>query len=186
MKCQPKQRNIVLTNSKSKLAKLTATPTFQDCKIYNDSLIGVHCKKTKVLINRPIYAGQVALDLSKLLMYDFFYNYIQAKYGRQCQLLMTDRVSLLFKVQTDDMYNDMKEDEQYFDFSDYSVDHFLHSDRNKKVPRKFKDELNGRVISEFCGLRSKVYAFTNDDREKNWTVVVVLRMMIGRKRLLKE
>ena len=166
LECQRKQRSVFLTNSPSKLAKMTAKPLFQECRIFNEHLVGVHCKKSKVTINRPIYAGQVVLDLSKCLMYDFFYNYLKRKYQRHCQLLMTDTDSLLFRVQTNNIYEDFKEDEEYFDFSDYCTDHFLYSERNKKVPGKFKDELNGRLISKFCGLRSKMYAFTFDDKEK--------------------
>lgn len=103
IECQRKQKNIDLTNSKQKFAKLTAKPTFQDYRIFNENLVGVHSRKSRVLINRPIYAGQVILDLSKRLMYDYFYNTLKKKYSKACQLLMTNTDSLLFQVQTDDI-----------------------------------------------------------------------------------
>ena len=68
MECQRKHLNIELTNKEQKLARLAAKPTFKECRIFNENLVGVHCKRTKVLISKRIYAGQTVLDLSKLLM----------------------------------------------------------------------------------------------------------------------
>ena len=71
-----------------------------------------------------------------------------------------DTDSFIFHVETDDIYSDMKEDCHLYDFSDYPKSSPLYSVVNKKVPAKFKDELNGKVISKFCGLRSKMYAIS--------------------------
>ena len=76
MKCQRKHVDVILTNTAKKLNKLTAKPTFTECRIFNDSLVGIHCKRYKVLICRPVYAGQSVLDLSKVLMYNFWYGYL--------------------------------------------------------------------------------------------------------------
>ncbi|MES9903030.1 MAG: hypothetical protein ABW168_10140 [Sedimenticola sp.] len=162
MECQRKHVDVTLTNSQRKLNKLTAKPTFREFRIFNDSLVGVHCKRNKVLVNRPLYAGQSVLDLSKVLMYQFWYGYLKRNYGNQVTLLMCDTDSYLFHVQTEDIYADMKEDSQNFDTSNYPTYHVLHSTENKKVPGKFKDELNGKIITKFCGLRSKMYAVCHD------------------------
>lgn len=99
-------------------------------------------------------------------MYDFWYNYIKKKYKHTAQLQMTDTDSVLFSCDTDDLYEDMKDSIEYFDTSDYSTEHFLHSDLNKKVLGKMKDETNGKPISEFVGLRSKMYSFLCNDKEE--------------------
>ncbi|MCG7879166.1 MAG: hypothetical protein N0C90_22950 [Candidatus Thiodiazotropha endolucinida] len=96
-------------------------------------------------------------------MYDFWYNYIKEKYKQAAQLQMIDTDSLFFACETSDIFVDMKESIDYFDTSDYPREHFLHSDSNKKVLGKMKDETNGKPISEFVGLRSKMYSFICDD-----------------------
>lgn len=95
-------------------------------------------------------------------MYDFWYNFIKEKYKDGAKLQMTDTDSLLFSCETNDIYEDMKASLDYFDTSDYPGQHFLQSDKNKKVLGKFKDETVGKPISEFVGLRSKMYSFLCD------------------------
>ena len=91
-------------------------------------------------------------------MYDFHYNYIK-KYGPKAKLLMTDMDSLMYEIETDDFFEDIREDNKdKFDtsnFENYSLPRL-----NKKVPGMFKDEVGGKIISEFVGLRAKSYAFT--------------------------
>ena len=99
-------------------------------------------------------------------MYDFWYGYIKGKYGNKAQLQMTDTDSLLFYCQTDDICQDMLLSMEMFDTSDYPVDHMLQSDHNKKSLGKMKDETNGQPISEFIGLRSKMYSFTCNNTEE--------------------
>ena len=158
---------MVLTNSNPKLNALTAKPSFKECRIFNENLVGVYCKRTKVLINKPIFAGQTVLDLSKLLMYQFWYGYLKRKYGNPCRLLCTDTDSLLFHVATNDINDDFKRDEFYFDFSDYPRDHPLYSPTNKKVPGKFKSEVNEKQITHYCGLRSKMYAIIYKENDQD-------------------
>ena len=98
------------------------------------------------------------LDLSKHLVYDFYYNQIKAWYGDRCQLLYTDTDSLLLEIQTEDVYKDIAEDQDLYDTSDYSKKHFLHSTANMKVLGKMKDECAGRPIAEYVGLRPKMYS----------------------------
>ena len=99
-------------------------------------------------------------------MYDFWYGYIKKRYGDKAQLQMTDTDSFLFYCETDDIYQDMLLSMELFDTSDYPTDHILHSDRNKKSLGKMKDEVNGHAISEFVGLRSKMYSFICDNKEE--------------------
>ena len=127
-------------------------------KVFNDKLVGVHRHKTAVVLNKPIYVGAAILDLSKLLMYDFHYNTMKKKYGKNIKLLGTDTDSLKYVIETEDLYQDMKEMSDHFDFSEYGVNHFCYDKTNAKVLGKFKDETNGNPIIEFVGLRPKMYS----------------------------
>ena len=102
------------------------------------------------------------LDLSKTLMYDFNYNYIKQKYGDKAKLLFTDTDSLMYEIQTEDFYKDISADVKHrFDTSHYPPNHpsGIPSGFNKKVLGMFKDEVGGKVIDEFVGLRAKLYSY---------------------------
>ena len=123
-------------------------------------------KKTEVYFNEPIYVGQAILDLSKTLMFDFHYNYIRDKYNDRAELLFTDTDSLLYLIHTDDFYKDISIDiEDKFDTSDYPPNHEsgILTGVNKKVIGMFKDEVAGRQITHFVGLRPKLYSFKVED-----------------------
>ena len=110
-------------------------------------------KKVAIKLDRPVYCGVSVLDLSKHLMYDYYYNTIKAKYGDKAELCFTDTDSFLMDIQSDDLPADLKEDREKYDFSNYSPTTDLFSNTNKKVVGKFKDECGGRQIRSFCGLR---------------------------------
>ena len=119
-----------------------------------------------MLLNKPIYVGMSVLDLSKHLMYDFYYNHIKAKYLDRVHLLYTDTDSVIIRVQTEDIFADMAEHADLYDTSNYSPGHPLYSDQNKKVIGKFKDELGGKVMTEFIGIRPKMYSYAGEDSGK--------------------
>ena len=135
--------------------------------IFDEHLVAVHMKKTEVHFNKPIYVGQAILDLSKTLMFDFHYNYIRKKYGNKAELLFTDTDSLMYHIQTDDIYSDIKKDiKKKFDTSDYPENHpsGIKTGVNKKVIGKFKDEVGGKQITHFVGLRPKLYTFKVEEK----------------------
>ena len=158
--------NVKLVNTPKQLKKLTASPLFDYFRIFNEHLVGVNMKKTTLYLNRPIYVGFCILDLSKTLMYDFHYNIIKQKYGNQATLLFTDTDSLCYNIHTEDIYQDIRQDMDLYDTSEYSRDHPLYSTTNKKVLGKMKDETHGLPIEEFIGLRPKMYSllFTENDK----------------------
>ena len=99
-------------------------------------------------------------------MFDFHYNYIRDKYNDRAELLFTDTDSLLYLIHTDDFYKDISHDiETKFDTSDYPPDHKsgILTGVNKKVIGMFKDEVAGRQITHFVGLRPKLYSFKVED-----------------------
>ena len=142
--------------------KLASKPNFERATIFGENIVAVHMKKTEVYFNKPIYVGQAILDLSKTLMFDFHYNYIGKKYGNKAELLFTDTDSLMYLIQTDDFYHDIRKDiTKKFDTSDYYDYHpsGTKTGVNKKVIGKFKDEVGGNQITHFVGLRPKLYTF---------------------------
>ena len=162
-----KRQNIILVDNRSKAVKLTSRPNFDRATIFDRNLIAIHMKKTEVYFNKPVYVGQAILDLSKLLMFDFHYNYIQKKYSyKRAKLLFTDTDSLMYEIKTDDFYDDIRDDiRNKFDTSDYPQDHKsgILTGVNKKVIGLFKDEVAGQQITHFVGLRPKLYSFKVED-----------------------
>ena len=100
-------------------------------------------------------------------MFDFHYNFIRKKYGNKAELLFTDTDSLMYLIQTDDFYSDIKHDiRKKFDTSDYPENHpsGIKTGLNKKVIGKFKDEVGGKQITHFVGLRPKLYTFKVEEK----------------------
>ena len=149
-----------------KALKLSSKPNFDRVTIFDEHLVAIHMKKTEVYFNKPIYVGQAILDLSKTLMFDFHYNYIRKKYGEKAELLMRDTDSLMYHIQTDDFYSDIKNDvKKKFDTSNFPDNHpsGIEIGVNEKVIGKFKDEACGKQIFKFVGLSSKLYCFMVED-----------------------
>jgi hypothetical protein len=147
--------------------------------IFSSNLVGVHLCKQEVTLNKPIFIGQTILDDSKHLMYNFHYNFMLKKFQRKnIDLLFTDTDSLCYHIKNEDPYVVMKENEDEFDLANYPKDHFLYNPTNDKVIGKFKHDIVKTIkkgknagkkvlqITEFVGLRSKLYAYkTNIDNE---------------------
>ena len=161
-----KRQNIILVDDRKKAVKLTTRPNFDRVTIFDSKLVAVHMKKAEVYFNKPVYVGQAILDLSKTLMFDFHYDYIRDKYNDRAELLFTDTDSLLYLIHTDDFYRDIAHDiEDKFDTSVYPPDHKsgILTGVNKKVIGMFKDEVAGKQITHFVGLRPKLYSFKVED-----------------------
>ena len=106
------------------------------------------------------------LELSKVLMYEFHYDYIKNKYGNNSRLLFTDTDSLMYEIKTEDVYEDFSNDKEMFDFSNYSTKSKYYDNSNKLVVGKIKDETTGVAIEEFVGLKPKMYSYlVNDNSE---------------------
>ncbi|KAK3931642.1 LOW QUALITY PROTEIN: hypothetical protein KUF71_007457 [Frankliniella fusca] len=138
---------------------------FQFFEVFNHDLVCVERKKAKVVLNRPLFVGQVCLDISKKIMYEFYYK---VRYGENIAVAAGDTDSLIVQIFTEDVYADMNEMRQFFDTSDYPKNHPLYSLENKKVMGKFKDGLNSEPVQAFVGLRAKMYSFkTVSQKEKS-------------------
>ena len=153
--------DVKLVNNRGAAEKLSAKPNFEKATIFDEGLVAIHMKRTKLTFNKPVYCGMAILDLSKSLMYDFHYGYILPKYGKNQKLLFTDTDSLCYEIETEDFYKDISGDvEKGFDTSNFSKDHPSGiQGKNKKVPGMMKDEAGGKIIEEFVGLRAKLYSY---------------------------
>ena len=161
-----KRQNIELIDDRKKAVKLSSRPNFDRCVIFDRNLIAIHMKNTEVYFNKPVYVGQAILDLSKTLMFNFHYTYIKEKYGKKAELLFTDTDSLMYEIKTKDFYKDISLSiKTKFDTSDYPPDHpsGILTGVNKKVIGMFKDEVAGKQITHFVGLRPKLYSFKIED-----------------------
>ena len=159
--------DIHLVTNEKQTSKFISKPNYQHRTIFCDNLAAIHMKKTHLVFTTPLYLGMCILDLSKTLMHEFHYNYIKPKYGEKAKLLFTDTDYLMYEIETDDFYKDISPDvRDKFDTSNYPKDHGIRlrngtfrpsgieTGANKKVIGMF-----GLIISEFVGLRAKLYSF---------------------------
>ena len=163
-----KRQTIELVCDEKKFLKLVAKPNYGHSTKFAENLLGVHMKKTKIMFNKPVYVGQAILDISKTCMYDFHYKYVKEKWPK-AQLCFTDTDSLLYMIETDDLFEDIAVDvAEHFDTSEFPSDHPKVLDgtikkMNKKVLGMMKDETCGAQIVDFVGLKAKCYSFLMED-----------------------
>ena len=150
----------------NKLLAYIAKPNYKGAFQFEGSnLVSVNMGESTVTLSKPIYLGQSILDLSKTSMYDFHYDYVKPKYGDSARLLFTDTDSLCYEIKTDNFYENIADDvPARFDTSNYPKDHPI-AGHNKKVLGMMKDEAGGNIITEFVGLRSKLYAYDVQEYE---------------------
>ena len=133
-----------------------------------EKLLAIEMRKTKVKINKPIYLGLSILEISKTLMYEFRYDYVKPNYGDNVKLCYMDTDSFIMHIKTEDFYKDIANAvEKRFDTSNYDVNRPLPTGKNKKVIGLMKDELKGKIMTEFVALRPKTYSYLTEDCEEN-------------------
>ena len=155
----------LIRNSKDYL-KCVNKSKFISKKIFDKICFAVHQIKSVLTLIKPIYVGFSILELSKLLMYKFHYDYVCNKYD--AKLLFADTDSLFYEVNSKIAYEQCFKDRELFDFSGYPIDSKYYDSTNKNVLGKMKDEFNGVKIFEFVGLKSNMYSLISvDDREVN-------------------
>ena len=173
-----KRVDVRLVTNEKKLDKLTSKPTFASSKIFNENLMAVYKVKETLTLNRPAYVGMCILDLSKMLMYDFHYNYIKKKYNNRARLLFTNTESLTYEIEAEDIYKDFWNDKDMFANSDYPESSPYYCNVNKKIIGKFKDEACGIPITEFIGLKSKMYSYVKIMKKVEGQLRVLKRMLL--------
>ena len=158
-----KHRDIKLVTTDKRRNQLASEPNYHTTKYFSENLMAIEMKKTKVKMNKPIYLGMSILDISKTLMYEFWYDYIKPKYQDKAKLCYMDTDSFVIHIKTEDFYEDIANDvEKWFDSSNYDECNSVENDKrplpigkNKKIIGLFKDELGGEIMKEFLWLRTK-------------------------------
>ena len=163
-----KHRDIKLVITDKKRSKLVSEPNYHTINLISEDLSIIEMKKTKVKMNKPIYLGLSILENSKILMYEFWYDYMKPKYGNAVKLCYMDTDSFIMDIKTNDFYEDIANDvENRFDTSNYEVSRPLTMGKNTKIIGLMKDELGGKVITEFVTLRPKTYSYLTDDGKED-------------------
>ena len=151
---------IVTTNKQRN--RLASEPNYHTTKYISKDLLIMEMKKVEVKMNKPVYLGQAILDISKTLMYEFWYHYIKPKYRDNARLCYMDTDSFIINIKTENFYRDIANDaKEWYDTSNYDENEkrTLPIGENKKVIGLFKDELGGKIMAEFIALRPKAYAY---------------------------
>ena len=169
-----KHRDIKLVTTDKKGSKLVSEPNYHTINLISEDLSIIDIKKAKVKMNKPIYLGLSILEISKMLMYELWYDYMKPKYNDNAKLCFMDTDSFIMNIKTNNFYEDIANDVEnryfkylkYLDTSNYEVNRPLPTGKNKNVIGLMKDELGGKIITEFVTLRPKTYSFfTDDDKE---------------------
>ena len=162
-------------------------PNYHTTKWFSENLLAIEIKKTKVKMNKPIYLGLSILEISKTLMYEFWYDYMKPKYGDNVKLCYMDTNSSITHIKTDDFYKVIADDvEKRFDTSNYEVDRPLPTGKNKKVIGLMKDELGGKIMTEFGDLRPKTYSYLTNDCEEDKKAKGTKKCVIKRRLKLND
>ena len=159
-----KHRNIKLVMTEEKNFHTVMRPNLKSGVLFGENRMGCEMGKIKVVMNKPVYLGQTILDLSKIVMYEFYYDHMVPKYCDRLKLCYMDTDSLVYHIKTNDFYADIADDVQTrFNTSGYIPDRPLPIGLNKKVIGLIKDELGGKIMTEFVALRPKLYSYKKLD-----------------------
>jgi len=166
--CEQKRNRIKVDvcQDEKKFRKLAGSIMYKRHHIITEDLVLVERKKNCIVLDKPIQHGFTILELSKLEMYQFHYRFMLQCYQQsQVSLLYTDTDSLIYSIKTQDIYQDMFDHGEEYDFSNYPEGHLCTTNpyfkSNYKKIGKMKDESKSRTIEEFIGLRAKCYSYTH-------------------------
>ena len=179
-----KHGDIKLVTADKKRNKLVSEPNYHTMNYISEDLSIIELNKNKVKMNKPISSGLSILDISKILMYEFWYDYMKPKYNDNVKLCYMDMDSFVINIKTKDFYKDISSaDDKRFDTSNYEVNRPLPTGKNKKVIGLMKHELGGKIITEFVTLRPKTYSYLTDDGKEDKKVKGTKKCVI--KRMIK-
>ena len=161
-----KHKNIKLACNERKRKFYASKINYKNTVWFSDNLLAIDLRRIKVKMNKPLYLGFCILELSKTVMYEFHYDYMMPKYKGRAKMMYMDTDSFVYHIKTKDFYRDIDPDvEARFDTSNYCKDDRrpLPIGVNKKVLGMMKDELGGKIMTEFVALRPKMYAYKKFD-----------------------
>ena len=119
-------------------------------------------------MSNSVSLGLSILEISKNLMYEFWYDYVKLKYQDNAILSYMDTDSFIMNRKTEDFYEDIANDvDKRFDTSNYEVNRPLSTGKNKIAIGLMKGKLGGKIMTEFSALRPKTYSYLMDDGEND-------------------
>ena len=128
-----KDRHMKLVTREKRRNYLVLEPSFHTTTFFIEKLLPIQMKKTEILMNKRVYSGLSLLELSKILMYEFWYDYVKPKYGEKGNLCYMDTDIFIVYIKTNDIYKDIAEDvETRFYTSIYELNRPLSKGENKK------------------------------------------------------
>ena len=164
-----KHKDIKLVTIDKDYLKNAMKPNFKSRVLFGENLMGCKMGKVKVIMNEPVYLSQAILDLSKIIMYEFHYDYMLLKYGDNLKLCYMDTDPLVYDIRTENFYTDIADDVlERLNTGGYVKDDArpLPIGKNKEVIGKMKDELGGKIMTEFVAFRLKSYSYKYNSKEE--------------------
>ena len=181
-----KRRGIELVTTDKRRNQLVSGPNYHTEKRFLENLFATEMKKIKVKMNKPVYLSLSILEISKTLMYKFWYDYIKSKYQDNTKLCYMNTDSFIINIKTEDFYEDIANGvEKRFDTSNYEVSRPLPAGKDKNVTGLRKDKLGGKIMTEFVALSSKTYSYLIED-DKNATHVTKKKAKEKKKCVIKR
>ena len=177
-----KFKDIKLVTTERRRNYLVSEPNYHTTNFFTENILAIEMKKTEILMNKHVCLGLSILEFSKILMYEFWYDYVKPIYCEKATLYYMGTGSFTVSIITDDIYKDTAEDvETRFDTLNYELDRALPKGRNKKVIGLMKGELDGNIMAKFVGLRAKTYSYLVDDGSEDKKAKNTKKCFIKRK-----
>ena len=159
--CEGKRNriNVKLARSEQETLKWTSAPQMKSFKIIYENMATISLNQIEIEWYKPTIVGACILDLSRKFMLDFHYNTMKEHFN--CKLLYSDTDSFVYEIFSNDFFADLKQKstvKDLFDCSNFLTNHEMYDQSNARVTLKFKDEMVGKTISEFVGLKPKLYS----------------------------
>ena len=179
-----KHRDIKLVTTTRRRNYLVSETNYHMKKKFSENLSAIEIKKMKVKMNKPVYLGLSKLEISKTLLYEFWYDYIKPNCQYNAKLCYMNAINFIIHIKTKDVYEDIANDvEKRFDTSNYEINRPSPKGKNKKVIGLMRDELGGKIMTEFVGLRPKTYSYliydgNSDKKAKGTKKCVIKRILI--------
>ena len=159
--------DVKLASNKKDHLKWASKSSYMLHKIFDNNIFAIRKSKVILTLNKLEYNGICILELSKILMYEFHYDFIKNKYGNNSRLLFTDTDSLMYEIKTEGVYKNFSNDKEMLHFSNYSINSKYYDNSNRLVIGKIKDETDGAAIEEFVRLKPKIHSYFVDDNSEN-------------------
>ena len=148
-----KHRGIKLVTKERRRNYLASEPNYHTTMFFEENLLATEMKKAEILMNKPVHLGLSILELSKILMYGFWCDYVKLKYSEKLNYVIWIHIVSFYTKKTDNSYKDIAEDvETRLDTSNYELDRPLRKGKNKKVIGLMKNELGRKILTKFVGL----------------------------------